>query len=705
MRRMKVKSTAIVLLLLAGGSPGVVAQAPRFPSETKRVTVDVVVTDGKGQPIPGLTREDFVVKENGVVQSILEFEAVDVSESNSLAPDVEQPAVATNVAPETPGRSFLVVVDDMNLSPSSAEHVKSALAKFLEVHVREGDGVTLAPTAGGAWWSGRMAHDRDDLVAALRAVQGRRRPDTRPERMSDHEAMLIEGKRDREAIAHVSERYALYGLIGPGPSQRDESDRAPLDLGQGHVLVRAGAAEVYGRAKVRNRQTLRSLERAMNALAGGRGRRAVILASDGFVQDDELLPEFERVREAARRSNAALYFLDARGLRGREVEGLDLPLVHDEVSTNFTSLEREYEAMASEGAESLAADTGGFAIHSTNDLAAGLGRISRESRTFYLLGYEPSDKRADGRYRKIQVGVRRPGLTLRARKGYYADGGKQDATGKREAPSSAEPPATAIRALDAPNPEREIPVRMTAYILGGATGGRATVLLAAEADPAAIDLEDGGPTLKGALETFSSVAARDSGDVARRERLVDLDLKPEVRAQLATTWVPMIHSYELPPGRYQASLAVRDRRSGRVGSVRHDLEVPRLPGLRVTTPILTDALQRGADGAAPVPVPIARRTFAPGTRLVCAFAVEGARRGGDAGEPRVVITYEIRRRDGTVLTRAWPTPLPLDDHGALSGRFTLTLNRPGGYEMHIRARDELSGEQASAVQAFVVEPS
>jgi len=699
---MSVKSMAMVLLTLAGGSPGVVAQAPRFPSEAKRVTVDVVVTDGKGQPIAGLTREDFVVKENGVVQSVLEFEAVDVSESNSLAPAVEQPAVATNVAPETPGRSFLVVLDDLNLSPSSAELVKSALTKFLEVHVREGDGVTLAPTAGGAWWSGRMTDDRDDLVAALQAIRGRRIPDTRAERMSDHEAMLIETKRDPEAISHVSERYALYGLIGPAPTLRDDSDRAPLDLGQGHVLVRAGATEVYARAKGRNRQTLRSLERAMNALAGGRGRRAVVLASDGFIQDDEL-PEFQRVRDAARRANAVLYFLDARGLRDPAFDALDLPLVHDQVSSNFVSLEREYESMTSAGAQSLAEDTGGFAIRNTNDLAAGLGRISGESRTFYLLGYEPSDKRADGRYRKIQVEVRRPGVSLRARRGYYADGGKQEATGKPEAPSSAEPPAAALRALDAPNPERGIPVRMTAYILGGATGGRATVLLAAEADPAAIDLEDGGATLKGALETFSSVAARDTGEVARRERLVDLDLRPEVRAQLATTWVPMIHSYELPAGRYQASLAVRDRRSGRVGSVRYDLEVPRLPGLRVTTPILTDALQRGAEGAAPVPVPIARRTFAPGTRLVCAFAVEGARRDGDAGGPRVVITYEVRRADGTVVTRAWPTPLPLDDKGALSGRFTLTLNRPGGYEMHIRARDEVSGEQATAVQAFVVE--
>ena len=712
--RMRVKSMGMVLLLLASGPPGVVAQAPSFPSEAKRVTVDVVVTDGKGQPIAGLTREDFVVKENGAVQSILEFEAVDVSDSRSLAAVEEQPAVATNmVAPEEPGRSFLVVVDDLNLSPSSAERVKSSLAKFLEVHVREGDGVTLAPTAGGPWWTGRMTRDRDDLLAALRAVQGRRVPDMRPERMNDHEAMLIEVKRDREAITHVTQRFALHGISAPEAAfAEDEISPLPddrvsalLDVGQGHAVVLAGAGETYARAKERTRQALRSLERAMTALAGGRGRRAVILASDGFMQD-EGLHEFQRVREAARRSNAALYFVDARGLDGRDFGRADTPLAPDPLTMpNFTSLELEYEAMTSAGAEALAADTGGFAIRNTNDLAAGLGRISGESRTFYLLGYEPSDKRADGRYRKIQVEVRRPGVSVRARRGYYADGGKREAAAKPEAPLPGELSAAALRALDAPNPERGIPVRMTAYVLGGATGGRATVLLAAEADPSALELVDGGGTLKGALETFSSLAARDTGEVARRERFVDLDLRPEVRAQMASTWVPVIHGYELPPGRYQATLAVRDRRSGRVGSVRYDLEVPRLPGLRVTTPILTDALQRGAEGAAPIPLPIARRAFAPGTRLVCAFAVEGARRGGAAGGPRVLITYEVRRRDGTVVTRAWPTPLPLDDTGALSGRFSLTLNRPGEYEMHIRARDELSGEQAVAVQAFVVEPS
>ena len=707
--------TALVLVLLAAGPAGSGAQAPRFPSEASRVTVDVVVTDDEGRPVAGLTREDFVVKENGAVQSILDFEAVDIAAAGAL--DDQSPTrplgVATNDTAESPGRAFLIVLDDLNLTPASADGVKSALAKFLQSHVREGDAVTLAPTAGGAWWTGRMAGDREDLLAALRAVRGRRTPDMRPERLNDHEAMLIEVKRDREAITHVTQRLGLYGIDAPEAAFTEEvgveanpipDDRTNslFDVGQGHAAILAAAGETYARAKERTRRSLRSLERAMTALGPGRGRRSVILASDGFIEDDTLR-EFQGVREAARRSNAALYFVDARGLVGRDYGGGEVHQAPDPLAMpNFTALQLEYEAMTTAGAEALAADTGGFSIRDTNALAGALGRISGESRTFYLLGYEPVDKRSDGRFRRIEVEVRRRGVKVRARKGYYAEGGKRDASGKSARPSPGEPPAAARRALDAPTPSREIPMRLIAYVLGDASAGRATVVLTAEADPAALDLERGGNGLRGALETFSSIGARDTGEVVSRERRVSLDLRPEAHARMARTWIPVSHAYELPPGRYQASLAVRDTRSGRVGSVRQDFEVPPLPGLRVTTPILTDALQRGAEGA-PIPLPIARRTFAPGTRLVCTFAVEGARQ--DGGRPRVAITYEVRRSAGDVVTTAAPASLPLDAHGALSGRFTLTLNRPGGYEMHIRARDEVSGEQATAVQAFAVEES
>jgi VWFA-related protein len=705
---MNVKSVGAVLLLLPLGAASGSAQVrPSFPSETKLVTVDVVVTDDDGRPIAGLKREDFVVKENGVVQSILEFEAIDVSNpqtasSDSSAAEAVHTAVAENAATDPPGaRSFFVVLDDVNLTAPSAERVRTAVKKFLEVSVREGDRVTLAPTAGGAWWTGRMTDDRDDLQAALESLRGRLAPDTRRERMSDYEAMMIEVKRDQETISHVTQRYALGGLVGPTPTAtEDDLDRDPLDLGQGYGLVRATASEVYHRAKQRTLTTLLSLERAVIAVSSGRGRRAVILASEGFMHD-EGLPEFQRVREAARRTNAVLYFIDARSLQGRTYGSVEDSTPPDPmINPSFTSLEMEYESMAGVGAVNLAEDTGGFAIRNSNDLAGGLARISGESRTFYLLGYEPKDKSTAPRFRKLQVEVHRPGVKVRARKGYY--GGEDPKAAMAAAAKPAEAAPEALRALDAPNAERGIPLRMTTYVLGAAAAGeRAKVLLHAEADPEALELLDaGGDTVKGALESFSTVAARDTGELGRRERLIDLNVKPDVLVQMLKTWVPVSHSFELPPGKYQATIVVRDKSSGRVGSIRDEFEVPRLPGLRVTSPILTDT-QRGPAGAPPVPIPIARRKFPSGTRLFCSFAVEGAGRGDEG--PRVTITYEVRRSAGTVVTRAGPTPLVPDGQGALGSKFALTLHRPGIYEMHITARDERSGEEATAVEAFIVE--
>lgn len=701
--------SALMLLLLASASSRALADAPTFPAEAKRVTVDVVVVGEHGQPIAGLKPEDFVVKENGVVHDILEFEAVDVSQPRALPQTAETPRVATNSAGEDPGRAFLVVLDELNLSPSSVDRVRRALTRFLDVELRDGDRVTLAPTGGGGWWTGRMPHDRADLQAALQRLQGRRIADLRPERLSDYEAMRIEADHDLEVIDHVTQRFSLYGLVAPVVQ---DSSRAELDHVGGHALVRGLAAEIYQNSKERTRATLRNVERALDALALGRGRRSVILVSDGFVHDPRIT-ELQRVREAARHRNAAVYFIDARGLRRLDIGGADQPMPADPLNmpvvtadpqgrAGFMSREIEYDAAANVGADALAADTGGFTVTNTNDLATGLARLTRESRTYYLLGYEPKDKRQDGRFRKIQVEVRRPDVAVRARKGYYAPGGKQtaaDATIKRD--PGAPDPAVA-RALDAVVGDREIPLRLTTYVLGAAAEGRVTVVLTAEADPAALALENAGGTFQGAMETFSLVSARDTGEVGRHQRVVELALRPEVRAQMAKTWVPVSHRFELPPGRYQASLAVRDKKSGRMGSVRQSFDVPELRSLRLTTPILTDVHQRAAAAEAAAPVPIARRSFAPGARLVCTFGVEGGRRN-DQTEPRVAVTYEVRRTGGTVVTRTEPTPLRPDASGALTSRFTLALNRPGSYEIHLTARDESSAEMATAVESFVVE--
>src|SRR6185436_7289844 len=117
---------------------------------------------------------------------------------------------------------------------------------------------------------------------------------------------------------------------------------------------------------------------------------------------------------------------------------------------------------ASEGSESIAADTGGFTVKNTNDLGKGIQRIADESRVYYLLGYNSSHTQRDGRFRKIKVELPgRKGLQLRYRKGYFAplEGGKS-ALDKRTGPGDPNIQA----ALDSPYALEEVQLRMTAYI-------------------------------------------------------------------------------------------------------------------------------------------------------------------------------------------------------------------------------------------------
>ena len=77
-------------------------------------------------------------------------------------------------------------------------------------------------------------------------------------------------------------------------------------------------------------------------------------------------------------------------------------------------------ALGAAGAEQVAEESGGFAIRDGNDLAAGLARVGREAASYYLLGYYSTNAKPDGKFHRITVRVKRPGVDIRARRGYNA---------------------------------------------------------------------------------------------------------------------------------------------------------------------------------------------------------------------------------------------------------------------------------------------
>jgi hypothetical protein len=142
--------------------------------------------------------------------------------------------------------------------------------------------------------------------------------------------------------------------------------------------------------------------------------------------------DFESLMGRANRANVSIYPIDPRGLAApARVEQQD-------------ALKHRRETM-----RDLASSTDGFTVIDTNDFDRGVKRIVDDMSSYYLLGYYSTNAKLDGKFRKITVRVKRPGVSVRARNGYLA-------------PTEAEvtpPPLRGPVAADAatPDPPAEVP--------------------------------------------------------------------------------------------------------------------------------------------------------------------------------------------------------------------------------------------------------
>jgi len=683
-------------------------QAPpsTFPSQVEQVTVDVVVTDGKGQPVTDLTRENLAVYEDGVRQTVASFDlhqtpAVAAATPAATTPATPRPAAAplprvsaNSEAEERRGRTFVLVFDDVHLTAATALRAKAAVTEFLRKQTGEGDRVTLVATGGKVWWTTRMEAGRQELLDLLKRLEGLVLPETRRDWISDYEAMRIHVFRDNSIIDRVQRRFETYGIQTVTQQSQHVRDMMAVE----DPVVTSRAAEVYYAAATRNRVALAAIQRALDALVYVKGRKSVVLVSDGFTYDPHL-DGFKKIVDTSRRVNAAIYFLNARGL-----EGLPDALTA-EYSTILPAEDLGFafsqEAEAQEGSVSLASDSGGFTLRNSNDLAGGLKRIADETRAYYLLGYNPTNAARDGAFRKIEVKlVGRRGLEVRARKGYYAPSDPAEAT---PAAKGSDPVFQA--ALDSPYELADIPLRMTHFVREETTLDHARAFLAADVDIRRLGLQEKEGVSRGTLEYLLVAYHRDSGQFFRFDQTLELSLPADLREQLARSWLPIVRDAELPSGHYRAKLVVRDKSSGRMGSVIHDFEVPDLKPFRLSTPVLSDVRETSPDGTPGQRLAIlARREFAPGVRLFCQVDVYRAVKEETSGLARVSMGYEVRRRDGALLTREAPSLIAASPGGELSRMVGFSLeNVPAGdYELVLRVRDELSGDRLEQREPFSV---
>jgi VWFA-related protein len=703
---------------------------PTFASKVELVTVDAVVVDAKGKPVRGLRAEDFTLLEDGKPQAIASFEAFDLGEGPEGAAPTAGPSnpVATNLRPAIAGaRSFVLLVDDMGLAPTRQEVVRTAIARFLDVGLRDGDEVIFATTSGDAWWSARLPEGKEDVAALAARVRGRHLNDTGADAISEWEAYKITriesatgAERDSAGPPPPSTAQgppvASPSTLAPGSNITERVvkrylDRRvcdPMKVSMCYSLVRARAQQVDLFRVNRTRDALAAVDRSVFALTGVRGRKALLLLTEGFLNDADL-GIVQEVAGRCREANLVVYSLDVRGL----MTGLDAADALSPPNTaELALMQMEQTELVAAGSVGLAEDTGGFAVRNTNDLAAGAARVADESRTYYLLGYAPPEGKGPRDWRKLRVQVRTPGLKVRARKGYTlrtqaeialaADAAGRANAGKAAARKAGSGdstenrlPADMARALATAHDADAIPLRAMAYAFDDRPAGAVRTLIAVEADTKSLANLGGEDRARVVLSLSISATHRDTGQTQRLDQKIEVEMGA-VKAWEG--WLALSREFDLPPGVAQARVVVRDEFLGKLGALTVRFVVPPPGVLRLSTPILTDRLSAPTNGGPSYPVVVARRDFKAG-RLYCQFQVFEAGPGGQGG---VEASYELRHPNGEVIRQGPATRIAPSPEGRLVRLLALGLDNltQGDYQLVLQVLDTATGERRERVEPF-----
>lgn len=695
---------------------------PAFRAGAELVIVDAVVVDRAGRPVTDLTTADFEVRDEGKPRAVSLFQTVSTAgTAAALAGTTRRYPYSSNAGIDArPTRAFVLFFDDVHLTQAEGDRAKVALTRFMETELEDGDLVSLVAPGSALRWHARIPNGRRELAQIIAGLKGLYAPDASSEQISDYEAYRITAFQDEVVANQVDRRWRALRVAGREPANlatdkgfQPQNRGGMIGLVPQDIAIRSAA--VYQQAAARNLATLQALERTIDGLGAVRGRKAVLLLSPGFIDDQERAAAARRTIDAARRANVAVYFVDARGLM------VGTPALQAQAAGPLDS--RDIVAanadltLSAEGAETLSQGTGGFSVRNQNDLGGALQRIGNESRVYYLLGFQPDAGAKPGTFRRLEVKVTRPGVTVRARRGYYAGG----VPATREAPPTASAATTGAgtkskwdadgvdtleRAAESPYELASIPLRARSYVFGDATADAALVMLVVEADLRAFTFDRKDGKLADVLDLRMLTTELGTNATERYERQVEMTFPPAARFG-PESWHALGQEFRLRPGRYQARIAVRDGNSGKIGAVTHDFEVARPAGLRLTTPILTDTIEAPSFGASapPKPVLIVRRQFPAGTTLYYQYAVLGASKDA-AGATKVVGAHALHGPDGRVVKQLEPRPLTPAPDGALSRLAGLSLTGlpAGDYELVLRVTDQIRGETIETREPLAILP-
>jgi VWFA-related protein len=526
------------------------APSPQQPptilrSSTHLVQVNVVALDKKAEPVLDLTASDFVLTDDGEKEKVSIFSL----EKSDTAPQPAAPLVPGTFSnrwedqPEAPSSVTVVLLDAVNTSYNDQAYARQNVADFLK---------------------GVHPQDRVAVYALGRDLE-----------------MLHDFSGDGGALA-----TAVMAYKGEYSSALD----APPDTTSGRTVARNPLAQAahdtadQGQADFlvdrRAFLTLGAIESIARYLARLPGRKNLIWVSDGFPfslgyeslresgpkrANAAIVDEMETLARALNNANLAIYPVGARGLVTRQtvvtrpVTGN--PFVQgSQASQPFMTRTRSGSGDADseiDTMQEIAQRTGGRAYYDTNDVAGALQQAVQDARATYVLGYYPEHVNWDGKFHRIKLSVKRPGVQLRYRLGYFAVPDEAPTTGERK-----------VR-VDAAvwSPFDDAGIRLVAHAHYAGASAPHALDVEVVADSRDVTLLPRNDRWTGELDVLMVQLSSDRHNLNGTSKSYVLNLSTDTRDRLVKDGFLMRNRLDLLPGATEVRVVVHDTISDAIGSV------------------------------------------------------------------------------------------------------------------------------------------
>ena len=429
MSERRATAPVVVALLLAAAAVSLPAaraiapadpqQVPTYRTGTTTIEVDVIVRDKNRRFVSDLRLEDFEVIEDGTPQQVsVAYRVLGPTEPTQTGADLAV-AILPPPPPQQVQRVIVFFFDQPHLQPGGFDRARKAAIEFMKKDFRQGDvGGVLN---GGTMVNNRLSNSREELAAAIASVKPA--PEnaamTRELRQWPRFVDLYEAWRvvRNEPAYEPGVRRVLDQVVRR--ACLDQPDACSGGGGGGASMIESEvqnkATQLVTQARILAKQTLDTVAGLANGLARIPGRKTVILLTEGFFVEDNWA-DLRGVVGRAARASVRIYAIDTRGLN-RGSAGSDI--LSSANPSQPTLAAPSIGDIAADGPNSLAVDTGGYVIRNENDFTKALDEIDRDTSSYYVIGFR-TNKPLDGKFHPIEVKVKRPGVTVRARTGYIA---------------------------------------------------------------------------------------------------------------------------------------------------------------------------------------------------------------------------------------------------------------------------------------------